>query len=63
VAVDAVVKAAKFLRPVSTTFSTLTIGKLNAPAILVKSKSKGFLKAAVGVHLGLRKRGWVDLRG
>src|SRR5260221_8780601 len=41
----AVVISAKFLRAVSTMVSTLTVGSLNSPAILVKSKSvKGFLK-------------------
>src|SRR5215470_1845964 len=45
-AVEAVVRAAKFLRLVSTMVSTGTTGNLNSPAILVKSKSaNGFLKA------------------
>ena len=52
-AVDAVVMAAKFLRPVSTTVSTLTIGNLNSPAILLKSKSaNGFLKAPLAYMEG-----------
>jgi hypothetical protein len=32
----------------------LTTGNLNSPAILLKSKSKGFLKAPVVYMLGLR---------
>ena len=45
-AVLAVVSAAKFLRVASTMVSTLIIGNLNSPAILLKSKSaNGFLKA------------------
>jgi hypothetical protein len=37
---------AKFLRAVSTNVSTFTVGSLNSPEILLKSKSaKGFLKA------------------
>jgi len=48
-----VVTAVKFLRLVSTTVSTLTIGNLNSPAILLKSKSaNGFLKAPLAYMEG-----------
>src|SRR5450631_4167900 len=51
--VEAVVMAAKFLRPVSTIDSTFTVGSLNSPAILLKSKSaKGFLKAVLA-YIGI----------
>ena len=44
---------AKFLRAVSTKVSTLTVGSLNSPANLVKSKSvKGFLKVPLA-YMGL----------
>src|SRR6266852_6403452 len=64
-AVLAEVSAAKFLRVVSTMVSTLMVGSLNSPAILVKSKSaNGFLKAPLA-YIGVSWRAkcvklWAD---
>src|SRR5471030_1270571 len=57
--VPSVVIAAKFLRLVSTIDSTLIIGNLNSPAILLKSKlANGFWKAPLAYMGKLLRKGW-----